>query len=1124
MLKRILSLLITLAMCAGMVTIPAMAEGEGTVLAPVFYEGEEIFSQDFSSETDDDGDDAKFYGLTIKNSTAVVEGGKLKLTYSSEDMANTTGYVQYNLPSGKTWYPKTIDTETGIVSGGGKYAIEMQLSMTNTESTAPMRTLVNLRGKLTTDPNKSKSIDSLGYVGTSGGTSKWMSLGGWNSYEETSNNKEYNLKFVIDLDNMQYYIYVNGERFTTDTKEVFALNANAEYYTYMYLINQNKDTATGGTYEMTNTLDDIRIYRVYTEDELSPFTLTSSTIENGATEILAGAGSVDLTFSNKVDPETIKYAKIEGLDVTPALSEDGKTLTLSWSALEYGKTYNVDLTELKDVFYQSFSGEAISFTATSEPPVFIEVDEIYAQNFDGNDVTVENCGLTIPDNTTATIQNGKLNLAYDSKVFTSDTSIVQYGGLNWATGKYAVELKVSMTNGDSYPRRVIGNLRSGRSSVIQGAYTGNHTTTNSKALYVDKINQGNVVNGQEYAFKFVYDMDNNLCYSYLDGELITKEGRVFDKADAAGTLIFLLQQNIDGYKVDDKYVYGDFKMTNTIDDIRIYEVCREGEMPEFKLTSSTIENNAEDMSSEAGEVKLTFSNKLESATIANAVIRGGAENPVVIPALDETGKILTLAWEEALEPDTTYTVDFSGVEDTLGQSLADGIIYFTTKTDFVRSGDYIFEQDFNSETDNDGDDTKFYGLKISNATTEITSDGKLKMTYSSGMGRSDVQYNLPSDKYWYPKKTDAETGEVTGGGKFAIEMTLSMTNDDITIPYRGLVNLRGLLGDKAASSINTLATVGTSSGTTNKTVYMAGKAYEELVYNKEYRMKFIVDMDNMKYHIYVNDEKFTTESADSFNLNSSAGYISYMHLLQQNPEQVKTGAYAMTNTFDDIYIYPVELVEHNAPAMVSSTPAANATDVSEETNVQITFDEAIDLDSVNNSTLYITGSDVNILEKTLSEDKKTLTVSFDDDLTFETEQTVTVNGIRSIYGKAMSEASFKFTTCKGYLKVTDNEFTIDGSKADVLKKGTLKAVRKVSNFSDQDYTATLILALYKGKELADVKSYKNLTIFEGKKGELKGELTIPELTGDETYTVKAMLWSSVQGMIPLENPAELSNK
>ena len=281
MLKRILSLLITLAMCAGMITIPAMAEGEETVLAPVFYEGETFYSEDFTYETTADFDTESANAKTAKEAYITLTGTNYAIVdgtlVGSYDKTNKGDRICLSLGSDSL--------------ASGKYAIEYELAMENGEY-FPKRIIgrpwIQYLANETDTKISTKKV-GLSTFGFSSETNSQFLFG--KTYKDYVEGEFYKFKFVIDIDNNKYYAYFEDELLINGA-ELFDLDMEYTAYPFDLVV---QSATKQGVYDYKNIIDNVKFYRVYTEDELSPFTLTSSTIENGATEVLAGGTSSPIT-------------------------------------------------------------------------------------------------------------------------------------------------------------------------------------------------------------------------------------------------------------------------------------------------------------------------------------------------------------------------------------------------------------------------------------------------------------------------------------------------------------------------------------------------------------------------------------------------------------------------------------------------------------------------------------------------------------------------------------------------------------------------------------------------------------------------------------------------------------
>lgn len=121
--------------------------------------------------------------------------------------------------------------------------------------------------------------------------------------------------------------------------------------------------------------------------------------------------------------------------------------------------------------------------------------------------------------------------------------------------------------------------------------------------------------------------------------------------------------------------------------------------------------------------------------------------------------------------------------------------------------------------------------------------------------------------------------------------------------------------------------------------------------------------------------------------------------------------------YDDI-LFQTEEKAPEAPALASTVPTDGATDVAVTSDVKLNFNMAIDEASLDNN---ITVSPAADFATALSQDGKTVTLSFDEPLAKSTEYTVTV-------GKDIAEAAAEGATQRTL--GTDKTFTFTTSKKD----------------------------------------------------------------------------------------------
>lgn len=107
----------------------------------------------------------------------------------------------------------------------------------------------------------------------------------------------------------------------------------------------------------------------------------------------------------------------------------------------------------------------------------------------------------------------------------------------------------------------------------------------------------------------------------------------------------------------------------------------------------------------------------------------------------------------------------------------------------------------------------------------------------------------------------------------------------------------------------------------------------------------------------------------------------------------------------------VEALDKEGPTVTNINPASNATNVDVNTNITITFSEAVDINSVNNTSVILSGGAVNSVAANVTVASNIMTIDPNDDLTPGLEYTLRLIGIKDLKGNPMSATySSKFTT------------------------------------------------------------------------------------------------------------------
>ncbi len=273
--------------------------------------------------------------------------------------------------------------------------------------------------------------------------------------------------------------------------------------------------------------------------------------------------------------------------------------------------------------------------------------------------------------------------------------------------------------------------------------------------------------------------------------------------------------------------------------------------------------------------------------------------------------------------------------------------------------------------------------------------------------------------------------------------------------------------------------------------------------NSEFKVRALVDFTAHKMYV------------DIINLTTGVNLITnYEVAIDENATAIKeyrlmmgyNGGAGCTTTIDDIKFYSA-----NAPRLLYTTPADKATDLGLYDSFSITANNELDLSTVASSNIKLTKNGVEI-------DSSKCKVVVDDERTFRiypyakydanTTYTVSANGIKDIFGKALPSYQYTFTTGEDD-GIGNVEFTLNGTPAETVGTGTMKASVDVSFNAPRDII--LIIAKYtdNGEVLADMTVS---TQKQQKSGTIEASVNVGD--GEEDSVIKAFLWDGLNNARP----------
>ncbi|MEQ8478902.1 PKD domain-containing protein [Fulvivirga sp.] len=110
----------------------------------------------------------------------------------------------------------------------------------------------------------------------------------------------------------------------------------------------------------------------------------------------------------------------------------------------------------------------------------------------------------------------------------------------------------------------------------------------------------------------------------------------------------------------------------------------------------------------------------------------------------------------------------------------------------------------------------------------------------------------------------------------------------------------------------------------------------------------------------------------------------------------------------------VEALDTEGPTVTNISPSSDATGVALNTNIVVTFSEAVDINSVNNSSVILSGGASNSIVANVSISGSSMTIDPSEDFNYETEYLIVLSELEDLNGNPMSTTfSSRFTTEQG---------------------------------------------------------------------------------------------------------------
>ena len=208
----------------------------------------------------------------------------------------------------------------------------------------------------------------------------------------------------------------------------------------------------------------------------------------------------------------------------------------------------------------------------------------------------------------------------------------------------------------------------------------------------------------------------------------------------------------------------------------------------------------------------------------------------------------------------------------------------------------------------------------------------------------------------------------------------------------------------------------------------------------------------------------------------------------------------------------------STPSIVdSSDPINGAQDVTVKNGMKIHFNNPMDTSTLNKENFAIDHG-VNITNVTVDSSRQEVTLSFDRTLAYNTPYKVTVSDrVANYYDVSMISSVISFST-ESPLVFTANPVVKQGSTVlTELKKGTVNVSVPVTNQDVVPATAAMVVGLYEGDALLDIKYVEKTNILPGNDN-LSLNMDIPEPTTD--HYLKVFFWNNVTDAKPIKQEWE----
>ncbi|GEM_PF-3821444 len=851
------------------------------------------------------------------------------------------------------------------------------------------------------------------------------------------------------------------------------------------------------TQKITLGVDDVELYTGW-----DALTITEGNALDGAKKIDC---SVPLIYvmNNRIDPSTVSSVTLSSaeteVDAEATVADDLKTIVVTpLSALKPGTKYTVNLSGVKDLLGNTYSGSVQSFTTSQENKIFVYDFENYASTtgYEKPSELTYYGGSFVPskENMTNTISSGvedgnhyvELKKEGMDKLFRVGKDFKEANvGKNFAVhmrvraGQTAECLGITLsfnvadeTSSTMVDIPVVSFKGSGKFSLIGGSAdgepAGQFTTYDIGTWYnVD-------ITGKD-----------GILTTYIDGVLCDRRAAADVKPGAAGGL---------------RRVAFDIGSAQTgtfdFDDMEVWGAYDEG-----VVTASSVQNGEVGVNIDSS-LTVTFNNRMDPETLSNITLSSDNGGTEIKTTLSTDMKTVTITPESSLYTLTEYTLSLNEMKDLTGYDVYAEDITFTTAARAYEPGageKLIIDDSFENYTDGTG--------------SGIPSDWTLHPNSAAlDNGNFAVRSGLDSNgnRYLSMRAKDQAAGFVR------LYQEISDNTNDYLLHYRVKANqtLETSCVILRIVDDNTVEFSPIQLKSSGKFSPIGGKADRPAAgvvpaYTPE--QWYTIDVVSRTVGA---DAKITTYVDGKMVDSAMVSEICTQRLtgLRRLSVQLAKGGYTDSELgIDDIKLYTA----FEDMKLVSGSVLDGAQNVSVSDSISYTFSNMIDSETIGG--IAITdenGRPANITAQ-LADDLKTVVLTINEALYPLSSYTVDFSGVTDVLGGSLTGYnSITFTTEFGNL-----------AKADVnncaLENGTFTADVTFRNITGSEQSFKGIAVIYKVDTQTKDAIFEAAETFDLKLGAQesetkKAELGDGTLTGDN-YTFKVFLWDSLNGMTPIGN-------